>query len=493
VLGAGGYAGVKLWNRSPKVAPTAGSAKVGPPPPSSGTTAAAPVSAAPSAKPPPPPWLAGVQKAQEAMSGGDLKGALRLLKEAYDKGGSGVPKTLLEHVQIGINAAAAKASCALTGLARPRTYDFAPPPSGRPAFFHSGRPSIAVGPRGAVMTWTDAHTGSEHAYAALLDEAMRVVDEPVDVTPEAGSASRPELLAAGDKVLLVFWDSRGEGGGGARARFLDATGKPEGTAVVVGKSTVRGGWAAVSRAPDGSFYVAFPNESEIGSEDLFLSRLSPKLEPQGEPIRMTDFIPVGASKPRARYPSVAVHGDALHIAFRLEREPSRTVHHIRVPLAEASGKGLEAAGPNARTDRSIGEMVLVNTDKTKAEGPSMACGGDACFIAWHAEMQGGMFGAIVEPSKAQPAWRKKFSRGARPALAFAPGGQAQLVWFESGRVVTGSLGRDGLGGATKIARVISDQPTPSITAGKKPGEWYVAWLDYEAGHLEPYAARFECR
>jgi serine/threonine-protein kinase len=67
------------------------------------------------------------------------------------------------------------------------------------------------------------------------------------------------------------------------------------------------------------------------------------------------------------------------------------------------------------------------------------------------------------------------------------------VWFEGGRVVTAALAKDGLGPVTKMARVISDQPTPSITAGEKPGEWYIAWLDYEAGHLEPYAARVQCK
>jgi serine/threonine-protein kinase len=34
---------------------------------------------------------------------------------------------------------------------------------------------------------------------------------------------------------------------------------------------------------------------------------------------------------------------------------------------------------------------------------------------------------------------------------------------------------------------------PSIAAGSKPGEWYLAWLDYETGHLEAYAARVLCK
>ena len=51
----------------------------------------------------------------------------------------------------------------------------------------------------------------------------------------------------------------------------------------------------------------------------------------------------------------------------------------------------------------------------------------------------------------------------------------------------------GVGAPTRIARISGEQPAPSITAGTKPGEWYVAWLDYETGHLEPYAARVLCK
>jgi serine/threonine-protein kinase len=99
----------------------------------------------------------------------------------------------------------------------------------------------------------------------------------------------------------------------------------------------------------------------------------------------------------------------------------------------------------------------------------------------------------MDGGKTQQPWRKKLSKGARAAVAFGASGQGQAVWFEGGRVVTASIQKDGIGPVTKIGRVISDQPTPSITAGEKSGEWYIAWLDYEAGHLEPYAARFQCR
>jgi serine/threonine-protein kinase len=59
--------------------------------------------------------------------------------------------------------------------------------------------------------------------------------------------------------------------------------------------------------------------------------------------------------------------------------------------------------------------------------------------------------------------------------------------------MTASLSGAGGGPSSKMARVISDQPSPSLAAGSRPGEWYIAWLDYEAGHLEPYVARVQCR
>jgi len=78
-------------------------------------------------------------------------------------------------------------------------------------------------------------------------------------------------------------------------------------------------------------------------------------------------------------------------------------------------------------------------------------------------------------------------------VSVSSAGSFQIAWFESGRVMTAQLGKDGIGPSTKLARVISDQPPPSVAAGSKAGEWYIAWLDYETGHLEPYAVRVQCR
>jgi serine/threonine-protein kinase len=167
---------------------------------------------------------------------------------------------------------------------------------------------------------------------------------------------------------------------------------------------------------------------------------------------------------------------------------------MRLPIASAITP-VEPAPRGERVDRTAGENALVNADKTRSDGPAIACGAGACYLVWHGDAPtGGASAAYIDPAKAQPLWRKKFAKvGMHPAVAVASDGHAQLVWYEGGRVATASISRDGIGPATRFARVSGDQPMPSIAPGAKTGEWYIAWLDYEAGHLEPYAARVLCR
>jgi serine/threonine-protein kinase len=78
-------------------------------------------------------------------------------------------------------------------------------------------------------------------------------------------------------------------------------------------------------------------------------------------------------------------------------------------------------------------------------------------------------------------------------VAVTATGQALIVWYEGGKILTAPINKDGVGTPTRIARISGEQPMPSIVAGNKLGEWYLAWLDYETGHLEAYAARLQCK
>ncbi len=487
----------QLFANKPQVpaAPSA-SAKVVLAPASATGSASAPVnaSAAPvhTAAPESPglPWVSVLREGQGALAAGDPKGAARLFKEAYDKGsGHGVARNLMEHLTAG---GGEKAPCHLTAIGRPRSYDLVSP---APRAVPATRPSIVLGPKGPVMSWTDAHEGTEHAYTVHLDDALRALEAPIDVTPEGTSIVRPEVRRAGDKIVMSYWDARGPEAG-VKARFLLPNGHIGGPAVAVSPSRPGSFFPTLAQAPDGSFYAAWSDATDSESEDLFFAHLSASLEPIGAPARATELVPQGPLKPRARLPSIAIEGDSLLATFRLERDPLRVIEAMRVPLADA-GKGLEPSpGKKAtpRQDRNIGEMVLVNADRAKADSPELACSQTQCFVVWHGESSGGAWAASMEAGKPQAMWRKKFSRGgARPAVAMGPGGQAQVVWFENGKILTAALTRDGVLAPTKLLRVQGDQPQPVLAAGSKPGEWYLAWLDFESANREVYAARFLCK
>ena len=123
------------------------------------------VNKAPPSPPPAPlmPWVAQVLEAQQAIATGDLKSAGELLKRAHGASGNGLPRTMLEHLAVATaNNADPKSTCRVTGLARPRSYDLV---SSQIKPVNAGRPVIALGPRGPVMSWTDAHVD---AYAAAI-------------------------------------------------------------------------------------------------------------------------------------------------------------------------------------------------------------------------------------------------------------------------------------------------------------------------------------
>jgi len=203
-----GVGGVFAWSkiRSDQQTPT------GTPSASAPVVSAAPsASAVPSAKAQPEqpatpllPWRTSVSEAQDKLKANDHKGAFKALKEAFDKGGHGVPRTMLDQVQVAINSDAAKSPCSLTGLGRPRTYDLQ---SLVPKRISSGRPHIALGSNGPVVVWTDAHEGPEHAFAAVLNDSCVVAS----VLPY--SVRHPRVVYAPEVGQYVVRLLRHAGGG----------------------------------------------------------------------------------------------------------------------------------------------------------------------------------------------------------------------------------------------------------------------------------------
>jgi hypothetical protein len=123
--------------------------------------------------------------------------------------------------------------------------------------------------------------------------------------------------------------------------------------------------------------------------------------------------------------------------------------------------------------------------------PRVGCESDGCLVTWDEE-KGGAFIAFLEHGRTQPLWHRQFAeKGTRPVLGGDATGLA-LTWYEESRIKLAPAGRDGLGKPSLVNRVTGLQPHAELARGTKPGEWLVAWRDYEAGDLELFALRAEC-
>ena len=81
-----------------------------------------------------------------------------------------------------------------------------------------------------------------------------------------------------------------------------------------------------------------------------------------------------------------------------------------------------------------------------------------------------------------------------PDATLASGGDKTLVaWYEDSRLKLMEIKRDGLGKPSILARVNGFQPDPDLTRGEKPGQWLVAFRDYESARFEAFGLRTECQ
>jgi serine/threonine protein kinase len=436
-----------------------------------------------------PKWAGALEEAQRFFTAGDYPSATKKLKEAQDLGAATVARAFVDEVRIA-STTPASAQCKLAAFSHPRL--------GIPGSV--GRPSIASGTKGAVVTWTDDHeqAGHDHAYSVVIDPTGRPLSRPRDLTPEGNEVMRPGLLEVGERTLLLYWDRSGREAG-VRVRWLDADGRIAGASVLVGAAKPGSYWPSIDRAPDG-FYVAWQDDRARDGIDLFLRHLNSELQPTAPEIRATDYYaaPKSKTQPQVRVPSVAVASNALYVAYKLERDAQHMIQLMRIPLTLTSlATGLDQkpglAADGGRADRELGDVEVVNEDKAPADAPTIACGTEGCFVAWHGE-QGGAYAALIEPVQGRVLWRKKFAPlGGHPSLAASADGAVAVAYFEKGTVRMATLTRDGVGSSSAIARISGEQPRPWIANGRSKGEWYVAWQDYESGHTEAYAARLVCK
>jgi serine/threonine-protein kinase len=436
-----------------------------------------------------PRWVTSVQSGQAQVSQGDLDGALKTFREALEANANPQARALVDHASAALGN---KGPCRVSGLGRLRPFDLTSGNVGRSHLLKTNRALLAV--------WTDDHEGSrhDHAYAITLDGALRPLGAPIDLTPEAEDVGAVAVRALGERVALLYTDTRGARAG-VFLRWLDGDGRIDAPAVSVAPARAASSQPALAGEGSELLWAVWDEERDGDSLDLMARKFDPRgaLAPEA---RLTDFLGrLSGPRTRAILPSASSAAGTLHLVFRLEKETSRTVQHMAIGDAERLlGAGIVSPPHGARADRTVMPLHAMTVDRNeKSDSPSLACDALSCFAAWHVDRPGGggAYAAFLDPKTGQTIWRKRFaSSGGRPALAMGPAGVARLVWFEQGRVRTATLGREGIGPASSLARAGSAEvlPTPSVVMGSEPGDWAISWLDLEAGRPEPYALRATC-
>ncbi len=479
-LGGAGVAGwmnrpLPLVSQKPTSAPPAPTTSAS----AHASASAAPPHAAPEALPPGPKWAALVSEAQTKIAAGAYDDAAKRLKDAFDNGGAAAPRNLGEHLAA---FAQGKGTCKLSALARLRPYTTLGGTVGRPILLRTKA--------GALAIYSDDHEGGGriHAYATPLDAGLRPTALPIDLTPEAETVTRFDAKAVGDQIALAFVDARGQAAA-LYSRWIDERGRILGPSTSVGPA--RAGSPSVT-SEGGNLWVAWEERVEGEHTDLMLR----KVPGTGQPPPATRLTDLRKVPQKIGPPQIGLQHGAIDLVFRLDRDSQRLVESLRVPLEDGAPPAGVPSEPKRHADKFTGTRRSLSPTTEKADTPQLACGADGCFAVWHIEKGttgGGANAAFLDPKSGQMVWRKRFATsGGRPSVAIGTGGIGRIAWIEQGRLKTAQITRDGVGPASVLARVAGDQPPPSLAVGATPSDWTIAWLDYEAGKLEPYALGASC-
>ncbi len=423
-------------------------------------------------------------EAQDLLSNGTAGVALERFKLAFQAGAQPAARSLLSQASVVVEEGGG--ACRVSALARPRPFEISEP---------SSRPTLVKTDRGVLFAWIDSHADSKkrQAHAVLLDSAMRRISEPIAVTPESSSVRKLQLASTTDGAALSYWEDSGDNAG-VYVRRLDGDGKIAGPARLV--SEVKRGelHPTLAKADDGGFWSVWEEDGARARVDVMARKLNAKLEPEGNVVRLAQLASVPRSVNSASGPDAAVAQGSLQVVFSVDRGAERhQVMLLRVPLGDAKlstglllDKKKRLAG-----DLHLGVLSPLSRASGKNTTPRIACLNDACTVVWDDEA-GGASAAYVEKDKAEPLWYREFStKGIRPNLV-AAGTSTFIAWFEDSRLKFAKVGRDGLEKPSVLARATGFQPEPEIAAGEKPGQWLIAWRDYESAHFEAFGLRAEC-
>lgn len=434
------------------------------------------------------PWLPFIREAQMHIARDEPERAALILQRIGATHRHAMIDNLKAQVAIAITAKKADSLCQINGYARPRRSNLLD----ANITHHHGTtaPTIVAGIGGPLIAWSDVRQGKRRAFAVPLDKALRNRTLPVDFTPEANYVHAPTLIPVAKRFLASYWDSRGRSPG-VYLRWLQSSAVIDTPALLVSSKNAGGFDAHVARDTKGGFIVGWAEQRARVSVDLMLRRFSAELKPRGAAIRVTNFVGRGKRLTRVGHIRVATSDRWIHTAYLVTEGTARQLRYQSLPISTAP-PGLPYQAPG--NEQTLGDEQTVTAPQAKAGAPSLACTKEGCFLAWHRSHQGGAGVAFIDAPTQRVQWHKLFSpKGRYPSIGVSPKGALQLVWVEANQLTTASLGREGVGPRSTVARVSSNHAVTSISPGAKRGEWYLGWLDRESNRAEPYAARIQCR
>ncbi len=431
--------------------------------------------------------------AQEWLSKGRLDNAVKMFKEAFKNGGTGVARMLLAHAAVAQEEAKTN-HCKVTGLGRPRAFE---------TTSQSSRPTLAITKTGTILVWVDNHHDAtkRQGVSTRLDSALRRVAPTLVITPETADARSVQLSPAGENLVLVY-SVRGRTDPGGYVRLLGENGQIAGKARRIAEVDQHRITPMLAPTPSGSYWVVWEEPFSRGTRDLVARHLNAELEPIADPVRLTAYAPAQRGTNGVSSPSVAVAHQHLYVPYVVSSGKKSQLFIQRIalsdpllqeglPKTEAELKKSRPGGKGGDKDLFVGSVQPLGAERGKNAEPQITCVDIGCYVVWDDE-RGGALAAFIDQEKGEALWHREIAaRGARPNVA-ASGARTVVVWYESGRLKLADLTRDGMGKVSVLARVTGYQPHPDVTPGLKAGEWLIAWRDYEAGHLEAYVLRAEC-
>ena len=440
------------------------------------------------------PYAIQVGSAQEQLADGEFSDAVATFEHAFEDGEKKAARSLRSHVRVA-DEAGNSGPCRLRGLGHPRSFD---------ATTNTSRPSFARLGSNLFSAWVASTGANQHAvFTTRLDYALRRIAPERVATPEVLDAKDPQLVATDQSLLLFYTDSLGKESL-IYGRELDANAQEHGPPRMLNGSERDFAYdPAVTRAPDGTYWVAYTQAENKRVHDLYVRHLDRSLAPLTDPARITAYAALEKLRSAPTLASIDFSHQLLNVVYRLQRGQAFEVILLRINpdakelreggvqrLTTQPVKGAEKGGEDD-ADRLLGQVVVLSDDAGVLAQPRISCLEAGCLTVWSDDAHGAQ-AAFLSKDTGEVLWRKNFApQGSRPAIG-RQGSQAALVWYDNDRVKIAPVDAKGIGVASVVAWVKGSQPYPEVVGGAEPGQWYISWRAYEAAVFEPFVARVDC-